>query len=223
MHTRNSLAVFAAVFMVAGLTGCGNTESNDESPQNDGATVTTALNTTTSSTSSTAATTTTEPPTTTTEVPASTTTTQPIPWGAWSVDGATFVAGQCFAAGGSSSGPLGSSQAGEIGPGTVSMRTGVAHPTESVPCDGPHDGEVMATGPACPIGSIGGRIDMTHLTKDIDHVAVAEVAAEYLGVDLAGLGDWLTERDLVLRYRRQVDDDMIITDTMCVLGPSLRE
>ena len=213
MRTRNSLAVFAAVFMVAGLAGCGDTESNDESPQNDGATTTTTPGTTTSST---AATTTTEPPTTTTERPTSTTTTQPS-LGAWSVDGATFVAGQCFAAEGSSSGPLGS-QAGQIAAGSVSISTNVAQPTESVPCDGPHAGEVMATGPACPVGSIGDRIDLTYLTKDIDVGAVAEVAAEYLGVDLTDLGGWLAERDLVLRFRRQVGDDMKITDTRCVLG-----
>ena len=155
MRSRNSLAVFATVFLVAGLAGCGDTDSYDESPQNDGATTTTTLRTTTSST---AATTTTEPPaTTTTEPPTTTTTTQLSP-GAWSVDGATFVAGQCFADEGSSSGPSGS-QAGQIAAGKVSVSTGVAHPTESVPCDGPHAGEVMATGPACPVGGIGLSID----------------------------------------------------------------
>lgn len=210
MRLRPSLVMFAVVVLTIGVGGCGGATSDEGSSTSEGATSSTeALTTTTVSPTTTTA----APPTTA----APTTTTTAVDPDAWSVDGVTFVAGQCFATPDAGTGTL-QSQAGELAD-VLRISTGVVHPTVVVPCDGPHAGEIVATGSACPVGEIGDTFDMTNLTKGFgDPADIAGAFATYTGVDLADLGAWLAERGLTMKFHRQTDDQNVIIATMCLLG-----
>jgi hypothetical protein len=163
------------LLVIASCGGSGATDDTDLS--------TTAATTTTVLATTTAATTTTTIPPATTTTAAPTTTTEPAddPW----VDGATVLrAGDCLIE----------------TPGSG----GGAPEFELVPCDFPHQGEVVGTGASCPSG--------------ISQADFTALASAYVGVGEDEFFDWMNREGLMALSKARFGGGGQVEASMCLLS-----